>query len=176
MVARSLIQALVLCVVGAALGLGINSLSPHPARLGNPVHPAAESGIGVCHGQPEAISRVEVARATELCSACSAGFVDARPASAYEAGHITGAVHLPPIGHPDEGEVLAKLRQFPTVIVYDGNEDCALAERVAQRLAGHGLTDVRVLSGALAAWYAAGGPGESGACRVCSGPHRAGGH
>ena len=108
-----------------------------------------------------------MAEATRRCAACTAGFVDARTAAEFAQGHVTGAVHLPPSGHPDEATAVAALRAFPLVVVYDGGYACALAEDVARRLERAGLPDVRVLDGGWRGWLAAGGPGESGACSAC---------
>ena len=129
------------------------------------------AGIGVCRApvtqESPTVTRIEVPEAAQLCTACTAGFVDARSASAFEQGHISGAIHLPPIGHSDEEAAIQKLRTFPKVIVYDGDQECALAQRVAERLTRHGLKDVRGLAGAWQAWADAGAPALSGACDVC---------
>lgn len=166
-----MLQILILGAAGTAAGLGMNALSPRPARLGKAVHPVAVLGMGMCHGPAEdhgrVVQRIDVNSAKGLCTACTAAFVDARTASAFEAGHVTNAIHLPPIGHPDEGAVIEGLRAYPMVIVYDGEQECQLAERVARRLVNHALKDVRVLEGSWPAWLAAGGPGVSGACHTC---------
>lgn len=161
-------QVVLLAAAGAVAGLVANVASPRPARLGRPVHAAAESGAGACLVDPAAtVPRIGLAEATALCHACAAGFVDARSAREYAAGHVSGAVHLPPSGHPDEADVLARLATFQAVVVYDGEESCQLAEGVAHRLTALGLRGVRVLAGAWPAWVAAGGPGSSGACAAC---------
>lgn len=162
-------QTLLVVATGVVAGLGANALSPKPASLGQPVRPAAEAAAGACVADPAAapVTRIAVADAAALCTACSAGFVDAREARDYAAGHATGAIHLPPAGHPDEAEALARLATFHTVVVYDGEDGCQVAEGVARRLQARGLRDVRVLEGAWAAWMAAGGPGASGACAAC---------
>ena len=161
-------QALLVVAAGVVAGLGANALSPRPAPLGKPVRPAAEAAVA-CLPDPAAapVPRVSAAEAAALCTACSAGFVDARTAAEFAAGHVTGAIHLPPDGHPDEAAALARLATFHTVVVYDGDQGCRVAEGVARRLAASGLRDVRVLEGAWAGYLAAGGPGASGACSAC---------
>ena len=172
---RLILQIAAIVVGGSALGLGLNAISHAPAKLGQPVYAAAESGTATCsapHGQgaPEdgfaTISREE---ASSLCTACSAGFVDARPASEFAKGHIPNAFHLPPHGHGDEAEVIGSLRRFNTVVVYDSGAGCDLAETVARHLRNEGLHDVRILAGAWPAWEAGGEPAESGACAACEG-------
>lgn len=173
---RFLAQMVLIAAAGGALGLGMNALSPAPARLGQPVYAAAESGTASCsapHGAPGAedkgfgtISREE---ASGMCSACTAGFVDARPASEFARGHIPNAFHLPPHGHGNEAQVISELRHFQTVVVYDSGAGCDLAETVAKHLRAEGLPDVRILAGAWPGWEAGGEPAESGACAACEG-------
>ena len=172
---RLLLQMAALAVAGGALGLGLNQASPAPARLGTPVYAAAEQEGATCsapHGSPgEArdFPRISRQQASGLCSACSAGFVDARPASEFAKGHVPHAFHLPPHGHGDEASAVGELKHFGTVVVYDSGSGCDLAEKVASHLKDEGLHDVRILDGAWPAWEAGGEPAESGACEACGG-------
>lgn len=170
---RILVQIAIIVGAGVGLGFAANALSPRSIKLGVPIHTVAESGIGSCSASNAGakVKRIELWEAETLCIACTAGFVDARSASAYEEGHIAGAIHLPPIGHEHEAAAIAKLRGFPMVIVYDGDQECALAQRVAERLLGQGLKDVRILSGSWPAWAQAGAPSLSGECSVCGHDH-----
>lgn len=163
---RLLLQALLLAAAGAAAGLALNPLSPHPARLSEPVRSAAEAA-GSCQlpGAGPVAPRISVGEAAPMCLACSAGFVDARSAAEFAAGHVPGAIHLAP-GEPPTAALL-RLEKFRTVVVYDGDPFSAQAEAVAGVLRGRGLTDVRVLAGSWPAWAAAGAPGESGPCPGC---------
>src|SRR3569833_1109107 len=120
---RLFLQTAAIALAGSALGLGMNALSPAPAHLGQPVYAAAESGTASCsapHGAPgeqkgaDTISREE---ASGMCNACSAGFVDARPASEFARGHIPNAFHLPPHGHGDERQIFSERRKYGTVVV-----------------------------------------------------------
>lgn len=168
---RFLLEAGSVAAAGALAGLVLNAASPRPAALGTPVHAAAERGVGMCAVPGGAAAarapRVGVDEARARCDACTAAFVDARTAAEYAAGHVTGALHLPPAGHPGEAAAIAALREHATVIVYDGDYSCALADDVAARLRREGLRDVRVLEGAWPAWIGAGGAGESGLCPSC---------
>ncbi|HTP49360.1 MAG TPA: rhodanese-like domain-containing protein [Anaeromyxobacteraceae bacterium] len=159
-----------LVALGAAVGLGANALSPRPAPVRAKVYSVAEASGGACAGPEEAAApapRISVAEASALCQSCLAAFVDARGAGEFAQGHVANAVHLPPSGHPDEGAALDELRQRPLVVVYDGDDSCAVADEVAARLRRAGLADVRVLSGAWPAWAAAGAPAAAGACVSC---------
>jgi 3-mercaptopyruvate sulfurtransferase SseA len=173
---RTFLQLTAIVAVGSALGLLLNAISPAPARLGLPVFAAAESGSASCsapHAQGEAgpsgFATISREQAASLCTACTAGFVDARPASDFARGHIPNALHLPPHGHVDEGRVVRELRRFGTVVVYDSGLGCNLAEAVAAHLKSEGLSDVRILSGAWPAWEQSNAPAESGACAACEG-------
>jgi 3-mercaptopyruvate sulfurtransferase SseA len=173
---RTWIQMAVLAALGSALGFAANALSPHPAVLARPVLSAAEAGGGSCAAPastatsapaPWKAPRISVEEAKGLCTACLAGFVDARGSHEFAHGHIANAVHLPPAGHPEEAAAVAQLRTFPLVVVYDGEYSCAVADDVATRLRWAGLSDVRVLQGAWPGWVAAQGPAAAGICGVC---------
>jgi rhodanese-related sulfurtransferase len=168
------LQLLALLCGGSLLGLGLNAASPHPINLLQPVFSAAESGGGTCsapHGEagaPSDFRSISPNDAAGMCTGCTAAFVDARAASEYAEGHVPNALHLPPHDHPGESEVIARLKTYPTVVVYDSGLACNLADTVASHLRTEGLSDVRILEGAWPAWERAGGPAESGACQACS--------
>ena len=171
------VQMALLAAVGGATGFALNALSPHPAPLRQAVLSAAEAGGGSCAMPAAALpasapapwrpARITVDEAKGLCDACLAGFVDARGSHEFAHGHVANAVHLPPAGHPDEAAVVAQLRTYPLVVVYDGDYSCAVADDVAGRLRRAGLPDVRVLQGAWPAWVAAQGPSAAGICGAC---------
>lgn len=168
---RLWLQLPILVATGALVGVVANVASPRPASLSEPVHAAAEVGAGSCSlagapAEPPA-PRIAVDEAKALCDGCRAAFVDARGPAAFAAGHVTGAVHLPPAGKGSDEATLTGLKAFPLVIVYDGDYSCALADEVAARLRRSGLAQVRVLEGAWPAWVAGGGSGASGECPVC---------
>jgi 3-mercaptopyruvate sulfurtransferase SseA len=163
---KLLVRAVVLCVAGGAVGVAGNAVSPRPAPLRTPVFAAAELPGATCQDASASVARISVQEAKPLCIACTAAFVDARSAQEYAGGHVSGAVHLPP-GEPLD-PVLPRLSSAPTVIVYDRDRQCAAADQVAVALKQRGLRDVRVLTGAWPDWLAAGGPGESGTCALCT--------
>jgi rhodanese-related sulfurtransferase len=172
---RLLLQMAAICAGGAVLGLALNVASARPAKLLTPVYAASDSGNSVCGASPQAQHEkhghqvMPQRDAVVACGTCAVGFVDARGAAAFAEGHIPQAVHLPPAGHPDEPAELAKLRAFPTVVIYDSGGGCGLAEGVADRLAAGGVKDVRLLEGSGTDWMLSGGPALSGACQECDG-------
>jgi 3-mercaptopyruvate sulfurtransferase SseA len=166
---RIVVHAAALTIAGLGVGLSANALSRRPVSLRHPVHAVAQTGA--CPSDPAGalpVVRISFEEAARLCAACTAAFVDARGLADFAAGHIAGAIHLPPAGHPEEAAALATLRAQTTVVVYDGDASCQLAEGIARRLQSLGCPDVRVLSGAWPVWVAAGGPGASGSCQFCS--------
>jgi rhodanese-related sulfurtransferase len=167
---KIVIQLVALGTAGALVGLGANALSPRPAPLGQAVRPASETTPGTCAVEADVgaggVPRISVEQAAPLCADCSAAFVDARTAEQYQAGHVSGALHLPPGDVPPE--VLESLKKFKTTVVYDDDASCILADAVAMGLREMGLSDVRVLTGSWPAWAAAGAPGASGPCGACS--------
>lgn len=172
---RLVVQTLVLCVAGAALGLGANALSPRTAPLGTPVLPQAEAQPGACAvGATDAaggfapVPRITVAEAQPLCVSCTAAFVDAREEEEFTHGHVTGAVHLPPGDVPPKA--LEHLKKFQTVVVYDGEASGAMAEAVAMGLREMGVKDARVLQGSWPEWNAKAAPATSGPCALCASP------
>jgi rhodanese-related sulfurtransferase len=82
-------------------------------------------------------------------------WIDARPRSRHEAGHIDGALRLSP---EEWGRLVAPfLKEWDPnrpIIVYDDGDDPA-AESVADRLRTElGLDNVHVLKGGIRAWQA----------------------
>lgn len=171
---RVVLQLILLCLAGAGVGLGANALSPRTAPLGTPVKPQAESTPGTCAaasasgGAFAPVPRITVGQAQPLCSACTAAFVDARTEEEFTQGHVTNALHLPP-GDVPPG-VLAQLKGYGTVVVYDAEPEGSMAEAVAMGLREMGVKDVRVLQGSWPEWNAKGAPGESGPCPTCQPP------
>jgi len=160
------LRAALLCVAGALVGVLGNSFTPHPAPLGKAVLATAELPGAACSEAHGAATRISVEDAKPLCIACSAVFVDARSAAEYAAGHVAKAIHLPP--GESIAPLLPELRSKATVIVYDRDRECSAADKLAAQLQAQGLPDVRVLTGAWPEWLANGGPGESGACALCT--------
>jgi rhodanese-related sulfurtransferase len=166
------LQAVVLVVAGAVLGLLVNALRPGGISLVQPIAAAAGTTGASCEAPAGAVRDVDVGEACDL-EAAGAAFVDARPAAAYAAGHVAGAFHLPSRGDcPGFEEALARIREAPTVVVYDDDGSCALARHLADRLVARGLIDVRVMTGGFAGWCAADRPAEAGSCGACD--HHAG--
>jgi rhodanese-related sulfurtransferase len=119
---------------------------------------------------PDGVRWVSQAEALGLVGNPSVAFVDCRPATEFEAGHVAGSVHVPPEAPTLEPALRSALASANTVVTYcDAAQQCERSLRVAELLRQSGLRDVRVLEGGLPGWLAQGYPAESGACTECAG-------
>lgn len=76
-------------------------------------------------------------------------FLDPRPATAFDRGHIPGAVNIP-LSELDTRYM--SLRDRTVVIVYDAEFDDELTKATTKDLMARGLSNVRALRGGLRAW------------------------
>lgn len=155
-------------VLGALLGFG--DLVIRGERL--PRRPATSAGATICAeadpSQPE-IQWISADAALDSHEQRGVVFVDVRAEDEFQAGHVSGALHLalPPTGQ-FRASSLALLRQAHTVIAYSDTEDlCARSRQVASLLSQAGLRDVRVLQGGMPEWLRRGYPAEAGMCKIC---------
>ena len=78
--------------------------------------------------------------------------VDVRPAAEYAAGHLPGAVHIP----PDRLELLDDLPADRDIVAYCRGPYCVYADDAVRRLRDHGRRAVRLEDG-FPEWRRAGG-------------------
>lgn len=163
-------QILRLCTVAAVASLLLGWLRGVP-RL---PEPAAASEAAACRAPAQDRGGQEVhwisqAEARRLVGDPSVAFVDCRARERFEAGHVSGSVHLELQRGQVPGPLLDGLGSATTVIAYcdaDGGQ-CQRSLEMASLLQAAGLPDVRVLEGGLPAWLNRGYPAESGACHAC---------
>ena len=90
-------------------------------------------------------------------------FVDAREPSAYEQGHLSGALNVPVQNAEKHLEQLQSLVKAGIVLVtYCDSPDCPLSYELAVQLKTQGIYPVRVLKQGWIGWYEAGFPSEGG--------------
>jgi rhodanese-related sulfurtransferase len=96
--------------------------------------------------------RIEADEAAGLARSGKAQFIDLRSASAWQAARVQGSLHL------RSGELLRSqsLKKRPLVLIGENLAETTVLT-VAAQLRARGFFDVRVLSGGVAAWAAAGG-------------------
>jgi rhodanese-related sulfurtransferase len=153
---RALLGALSITVCGSALGLAVNAVRPAgiPLVAPFPYQQDCPDKLEVPEGPT-----VTGAQAVAFARSRRALFVDARPAEAFSAGHIPQARSLPFsfIAAPGTGVVAELGKTGRPVICYCDSPGDKLAGLLAGQLREAGLGGVKVLSGGLAAFRAAGG-------------------
>jgi rhodanese-related sulfurtransferase/DNA-binding MarR family transcriptional regulator len=82
--------------------------------------------------------------------------VDVRPHAEYAAGHLPGAVHVP----PDQLELLDELPRDREIVAYCRGPYCVYADDAVRRLHQNGRQALRLEDG-LPEWRQAGGPVET---------------
>lgn len=162
-----LVQVLRLCTVALAATLALVFWRGVP-QVARPESAAA----GACHapvaGESDGVGWISQETARSLSALPGVTFVDCRPESEYQAGHVAGSLHVSGDG-PSTG-ALQQLAGARTVIAYcDADHGCARSVEVASKLRQAGVADVRVLEGGMPDWLQRGYPAESGACGQCEG-------
>ncbi|MFO1498667.1 MAG: rhodanese-like domain-containing protein [Verrucomicrobiota bacterium] len=150
---RSLLQVVVILVLGSALGLLANAISPKRIPLQTPPKQA-----------PRADEFIPLDQAQRLWSEGTSFFIDARKPADYEAGHIANALNLPVEAFGEHYPRLAPmLTPESQLIVYCDGTECELSHRLASELQQQGYTNVHVLFNGWTAWRSAHLPVEQGA-------------
>ena len=151
---KAIQQAAIILVVACTLALGTNSLRSGGIPLAGDW--SADPGFTDNSGQNLVIGLAEASR---MYAQDAAIFVDARPESQYNQGHIKGAVCLP-WQEADRRfmEVADRLEDQKTIITYCDGKYCELSHELALFLSDMGFKDVRVLVNGWTKWRRAGLP------------------
>jgi rhodanese-related sulfurtransferase len=160
----TVIRAIALVVVGAALGFAGNAARPHGLRIAAFAPPAECSGSEGGAPSPTVMSPAE---ASSLCGQPSVVIADTRAATAFAEGHVAGAVHLPcDAGGKNVADALAHFSHAQTIVVYGASTDDArpVADTLQRR---HPDVKVAILDGGFTAWSQAGLACASGPCDEC---------
>jgi len=155
---RALIQALCLLALGLALGA-----SSHEIRAGSLPWIASWSKEEVVARHLEGLEEISLQEAWETQQAGKALFLDARDPGSFQAGHLPGALSVPPSeaeGFSEEIRGLAQAGMIP--IAYCDGVDCPLSAELARRLQEMGVEGVRVLVNGWSRWRDSGYPVEDG--------------
>lgn len=153
----ALFQALLLLGLAAALAWVANA---HPRGLAwdSTLQPAAVSASAEEGGAPA----LDLAAAQALHQA-GAVFLDARFPADYAAGHIPGARNIPPDMFSDQAAaLLADGPKDRPLVAYCHDPACPLGRDLAENLLMLGYSGVKVFTGGLAEWEAAGLPTAAG--------------
>ena len=153
-VGGTLLGAAAIVVVSAVVGLLVNQLSSRPLPLFARPEPRPPSGSEII--SPDA--------AKARFDARDSLFVDARPASFYESGHIPGAVNLPAndfdLYYPRLADAL---RRAKAIVIYCDGIECGDTEKLAGLLEKKGFGNLYLFVEGWAAWEQAGYPKAVGA-------------
>jgi rhodanese-related sulfurtransferase len=156
----ALVQALIL--IGLAAGLAVVVNAAHPGGLPwvpSPLPPTAASGGPAEEGGAPAL---DLAQARSLHES-GVPFLDARFSADYAAGHIPGARSIPPDMFSDQVEaLLADGPKDRPLVAYCHDAACPLARELAENLVMLGYSGVKVFTGGVAEWEAAGLPLATG--------------
>ncbi len=151
---RTLLRALLIVLVSAAVGVAVNRLSPPARRLSywrTPPPPLAPA------------KTVSLTEAETLWRTGRAVFLDARAPADYAAGHIPLAQNLPASSFEARYPAVAgSLTAEQPVVVYCDGVDCDLSHRLMEELGQVGITNVRVLVNGWTTWRQAGLPANQG--------------
>ena len=159
---RAVPQALVIIVVGAALGFFLNSTRTDPLPLDLPAAQLlTESGAQV----------VFLGTAYELFEGVEYIFVDARPQEAFVEAHIPAAFNLP----LSEFDLLYRELQGWTasqpLVVYGRASEFNFADDLARRLLESGEQEVLLMAPGFEGWVERGYPTETGEDGLLLAPH-----
>lgn len=164
---RTVVEAVLLCLLAAAVGLSLNFSTVRKAFSGRQVtdSPAVRQvegengGAVLVEAEPFPVILAEI----EDLLSDGALLVDARNADDYRAGHLAGAVSLP-LGRVDA--LLDRFRtEVPadrTLILYCSGFGCPDSHALGVRLIGEGYADVLVFEGGFPEWRDAGKAVERG--------------
>ena len=146
-------QALCIIIVSTALSFAVNALRPQPLSLVMPFPPEYR-----CSAVPQPGLPVRVDRALSMFGRGDVAFVDARPSSAFEKGHIEQAWNIPySFIDPIREEAIRELKRYRAVIVYCNTKDAQVSTAMAGELSQEGVAGVAYLEGGFLEWVKAGG-------------------
>ncbi len=164
-----LLEMLALVVLASLLAAGMNVMRPRPLPWlgsGDPeaealAAQAAQAGEAGLPAGVRAIDEIGTAAAMGLAASGAALFVDARYPEDFAAGHVPGAVNVPP-GMFEEA--MAALLGPPPgerpLVVYCSSVDCPLSHELALALDFMGYETLRVYPEGWLGWTEAGGETE----------------
>jgi rhodanese-related sulfurtransferase len=139
---KALWQGSLICLITAALGIGVNQFHKDKLPLWGGWAPPSASG-----------NIITLAQAKELYFAQKAVFVDARSREAYAQGHIKGALSLPVEAFEEHFfDFLKAVPPRTRIITYCDGETCELSHDLAKLLKDQGYPNVQVLVNGWTIW------------------------
>ena len=153
---KYVIQALVIFMIGSAVGFLFNSVSPE--------------GISIIAAENKTLTGFRMVTTEETQLYIKEGgnviLIDSRSPEEYFLGHIPGAINIPD-GQVEEyfRKFEQKLRKAQLLIVYCSGGSCGTSEEVAKALISKGISDSKVAvdQDGLPGWIRTKNPIETGA-------------
>lgn len=166
---RILLEALILCILSATVGLSLNFKLIFNAFSGKAVSAPISANTVIAETAAENSAAVDAfpvpVELDELDELLAAGalLVDTRNLAEFQINHLVGAISLP-LGQL--AELLAAFKEQismdQTLLLYCSGYGCPDSFDLGVRLLNEGYTDVLVYEGGFPEWQDAGRPLEGG--------------
>ena len=167
----ALVEALLITITAAAIGLGVNVVHPKRVSISTkrpPVVAANDSvlaeelpGVAISGGNdalpnlqetPNGPITVNTDQVRRLIAGGKAVLIDARDKSEYETAHIPGAINLPFERLSAHAKTITSLPRDKWLICYCDGPPCDLGELLASELWSAGYSVVAIYQEGLEAW------------------------
>ena len=157
---RTLLRALLIVVIGSALGVAANAIRWDKAKDGTPRRLA---WVTPPKTQPAPKDAISLADAKAAWDTGAAIFLDARALADYSAGHIATALNLPAENFDGAYPKIAPLlAPDSTIVCYCDGVECELSHRLLELLRQQGHTNVHLIINGWTEWRKAGLPTTTG--------------
>jgi rhodanese-related sulfurtransferase len=161
-----LIKSLIVILIGSAIGLTFNAVSPGGiALIGNWSPKITSDSLVVPYGYEEDVDPPAISLDYAMMKFQSRKiiFLDARYPEDFKAGHIKGAINLPYEESEEYApQVLPRLPKEEEIIAYCDGTECESSLLLARELREMGYVDIKVFFGGWQEWLKAGLPVETG--------------
>jgi len=155
-----LLKTLGIILIGSAVGLVYNAISPGGITLkGNWSPKMTLDSLTVPYGYEEEVDppAISLDYAMMKFQSKNTVFLDSRYPEDFKAGHIKGAINLPYEEFEEHApQVLPKLPKEEEIIAYCDGTECETSLQLARELLELGYKDVKVLFGGWQEWKKAG--------------------
>ena len=160
------IKTVIIILIGSAIGLTYNAVSPRGIALkGNWSPKITSDSLVVAYGYEEGVDppAIDLAYAMMKFQSKNTIFLDARYPEDFKAGRIKGAFNLPYEESEEYApQVLPKLPKDEEIIAYCDGTECESSLLLARELREMGYEDIKVFFGGWQEWLKAGLPVETG--------------
>lgn len=161
-----LIKSLIVILIGSAIGLTFNAVSPRGiALIGNWSPQITSDSLVVPYGYEEDIDppAISLDYAMMKFQSRKTIFLDARYPEDFKAGRIKGAINLPYEESEEYApQVLPRLPKEEEIIAYCDGTECESSLLLARELRELGYKNIKVFFGGWQEWLKAGLPVETG--------------